>query len=97
MIIPVRCFTCGKVIASLYEDYKKSSREEYLDLNSPDVIVLCRKCHFHAGQGQVLCARARIGVVLTIPHLGIKVRSGMISSLTTRKKKQSIVLYGKLS
>ena len=23
MIIPVRCFTCGKVIAPLYEEYKK--------------------------------------------------------------------------
>lgn len=23
MIIPVRCFSCGKVIAHLYEEYKK--------------------------------------------------------------------------
>ena len=23
MIIPVRCFTCGKVIGQVYEDYKK--------------------------------------------------------------------------
>lgn len=23
MIIPVRCFTCGKVLASLFEEYKK--------------------------------------------------------------------------
>lgn len=23
MIIPVRCFTCGKVVGHLYEDYKK--------------------------------------------------------------------------
>ena len=23
MIIPVRCFTCGKIIAPLYEEYKK--------------------------------------------------------------------------
>jgi DNA-directed RNA polymerase subunit N len=23
MIIPVRCFTCGKVIGGLYEEYKK--------------------------------------------------------------------------
>ena len=23
MIIPVRCFTCGKVISSLYDEYKK--------------------------------------------------------------------------
>lgn len=23
MLIPVRCFTCGKIVASLYEEYKK--------------------------------------------------------------------------
>ena len=23
MIIPVRCFTCGKVISSVYEEFKK--------------------------------------------------------------------------
>lgn len=23
MIIPVRCFTCGKVVGQLWEDYKK--------------------------------------------------------------------------
>ena len=23
MIIPVRCFTCGKIISDVYEDYKK--------------------------------------------------------------------------
>ena len=27
LIIPVRCFTCGKVIASVYEDYKKRYEE----------------------------------------------------------------------
>ena len=27
VIIPVRCFTCGKVIASLYEEYKKRYEE----------------------------------------------------------------------
>ena len=27
MIIPVRCFTCGKVIGSLYEEYKKRYEE----------------------------------------------------------------------
>lgn len=25
MIIPVRCFTCGKVVASLYEPFQKRS------------------------------------------------------------------------
>jgi len=27
MITPVRCFTCGKVIASAYEDYQKRYEE----------------------------------------------------------------------
>lgn len=27
MIIPVRCFTCGKVIGSIYEEYKKRYEE----------------------------------------------------------------------
>ena len=27
MIIPVRCFTCGKVIGDIYEEYKKRYEE----------------------------------------------------------------------
>lgn len=27
MIIPVRCFSCGKVIGSVYEEYKKRYQE----------------------------------------------------------------------
>jgi len=27
MIIPVKCFTCGKVIGHLYEQYRKSVEE----------------------------------------------------------------------
>jgi len=27
MIIPIRCFTCGKVIGSLYEDFNKRYQE----------------------------------------------------------------------
>lgn len=27
MIIPVRCFTCGKIIADVYEDYVKQYEE----------------------------------------------------------------------
>ena len=29
MIIPVRCFTCGKVIAHLWEDYLLELQEKY--------------------------------------------------------------------
>lgn len=27
MIIPVRCFTCGKIIGDIYEEYKKRYEE----------------------------------------------------------------------
>lgn len=27
MIVPVRCFTCGKVVAHLWDDYKKRVQE----------------------------------------------------------------------
>ncbi|MBN1280969.1 MAG: DNA-directed RNA polymerase subunit N, partial [Candidatus Thermoplasmatota archaeon] len=27
MIIPIRCFTCGKVIAAAYEEYKARYQE----------------------------------------------------------------------
>jgi DNA-directed RNA polymerase subunit N len=27
VIIPIRCFTCGKIIAPLYEEYKKRCEE----------------------------------------------------------------------
>ena len=31
MIIPIRCFTCGKVIAHLYEDYRNKLQEQLKD------------------------------------------------------------------
>ncbi len=36
MIIPVRCFTCGKVIASAFEEYKK---RVYLDGEDPKKVL----------------------------------------------------------
>lgn len=33
MIIPIRCFTCGKVIAHLWEEYTKRLQDEYNKLN----------------------------------------------------------------
>jgi DNA-directed RNA polymerase subunit N (RpoN/RPB10) len=30
MIIPVRCFTCNKVIAHLWEEYQQKIQEQYL-------------------------------------------------------------------
>ena len=32
MIIPVRCFTCGKVLGDKWEDYKKL-KIKYLDID----------------------------------------------------------------
>lgn len=29
MIIPIRCFTCGKVLGHLWNDYIKEVRDEY--------------------------------------------------------------------
>ena len=34
MIIPIRCFTCGKVIAPLYEEFQKRYAEYQLALNA---------------------------------------------------------------
>jgi DNA-directed RNA polymerase subunit N (RpoN/RPB10) len=36
MIIPVRCFSCGKVIGNKYETYLKKVRERKLKLNLPN-------------------------------------------------------------
>ena len=34
MIIPVRCFTCGKVIAPLYEEFKQRYDEQQKSLKA---------------------------------------------------------------
>ena len=34
MIIPVRCFTCGKVIAPLYEEFKRRYDEQQKSLKA---------------------------------------------------------------
>ena len=43
MIIPVRCFTCNKVIAHLYEDYIKLTKErkEQNELQETDKTAEC--------------------------------------------------------
>ena len=33
MIIPVRCFTCGKIISDVYQDYKKRYEEYKRSVN----------------------------------------------------------------
>ena len=37
MIIPLRCFSCGKVISNIWNDYIKEVQEEYKKLSeNPD-------------------------------------------------------------
>jgi len=36
MIIPVRCFTCGKVLGSIFEEYKK---RVYIDGEDPKKVL----------------------------------------------------------
>ncbi|MDI6707517.1 MAG: DNA-directed RNA polymerase subunit N [Candidatus Thermoplasmatota archaeon] len=44
MIIPVRCFTCGKVIGGLYEEYKKRVSEGEHPKKVLDSLGLKRYC-----------------------------------------------------
>jgi DNA-directed RNA polymerase subunit N (RpoN/RPB10) len=36
MIIPIRCFTCNKVIAHLWEEYTKALQNQYLEEDIAD-------------------------------------------------------------
>ncbi len=44
MLIPIRCFTCGKVVASLYEDYKNRIERGENPKNALDALGLKRYC-----------------------------------------------------
>eukprot|EP00906_Rhabdomonas_costata_P029315 RCo041388 len=44
MIIPVRCFTCGKVIGNKYEQYLKLTQDDYMDGQALDALGLKRYC-----------------------------------------------------
>jgi len=44
MLIPVRCFTCGKVVGSFYEDYKKRLERGENPKNALDALGLTRYC-----------------------------------------------------
>jgi len=44
MLIPVRCFTCGKVVASLYEEYKQRIERGETPKNAMDSLGLQRYC-----------------------------------------------------
>lgn len=38
-MIPVRCFTCGKVISSVWEDYKKRVDERKKEMETEEIRV----------------------------------------------------------
>ncbi|KRZ10654.1 DNA-directed RNA polymerases I, II, and III subunit RPABC5, partial [Trichinella zimbabwensis] len=44
MIIPVRCFTCGKVIGNKWESYLGLLQAEYAEGDALDAIGLKRYC-----------------------------------------------------
>ncbi|MFQ6087307.1 MAG: DNA-directed RNA polymerase subunit N [Candidatus Methanofastidiosia archaeon] len=44
MIIPIRCFTCGKPIGHLYEEYKERRRKGVKEKEILDSLGLERYC-----------------------------------------------------
>jgi len=44
MIIPVRCYSCGKVIGNLYEQYQQLLNEDYTEAEALDALRLDRFC-----------------------------------------------------
>lgn len=44
MIIPVRCYSCGKVVGNLYEKYQKLLDEDYTEAEALDELHLVRYC-----------------------------------------------------
>ena len=56
MIIPIKCFTCGKVLADKYEFYLKRVREEKMKKgDSGDRVTYLTKDNVHkTAEGEVL-------------------------------------------
>jgi DNA-directed RNA polymerase I, II, and III subunit RPABC5 len=44
MIIPVRCFTCGKVVGNKYEEYVRRIKAEETEAEALDALGLKRYC-----------------------------------------------------
>jgi DNA-directed RNA polymerases I, II, and III subunit RPABC5 len=44
MIVPVRCFTCGKVLANKWETYLGLLRADYTERDALDELALKRYC-----------------------------------------------------
>jgi DNA-directed RNA polymerase subunit N (RpoN/RPB10) len=56
MLIPVKCFTCGKVIADKYDYYEREVRKKKStkDMEIDDVIYLTKDTIDKTPEGQVL-------------------------------------------
>ena len=56
MLIPVKCFTCGKVLADLYREYTRRVREKKIknDMAIDDVIYLTKANTDKTPEGEVL-------------------------------------------
>jgi DNA-directed RNA polymerase I, II, and III subunit RPABC5 len=56
MIIPVKCFTCGKVLADKYRYYLKEVRKEKMakDLQVNDIIYLTKEFIDKTPEGEIL-------------------------------------------
>ncbi|RNF11755.1 DNA-directed RNA polymerase subunit [Trypanosoma rangeli] len=44
MLIPVRCYSCGKVIGNLYETYQQLLSEDYTEAEALNALQLDRMC-----------------------------------------------------
>ncbi|KAG5502862.1 hypothetical protein JKF63_04632 [Porcisia hertigi] len=44
MLIPVRCYSCGKVVGNLYEQYQRLLDEDYTEAEALDALHLDRYC-----------------------------------------------------
>ena len=44
MIIPVRCFTCGKIVGNKWQKYLQLLNEDYTEGEALDALVLKRYC-----------------------------------------------------
>ena len=56
MIIPVKCFTCGKVLADKYEFYKREIKKRKLSKNieTNNVIYLTKQNNDKTIEGEVM-------------------------------------------
>ena len=56
MIIPVKCFTCGKVIGDKYRFYQREVRKRNMvnDVNTDEVIYLTEETTDKTASGEVL-------------------------------------------